>query len=475
MFPFSIGASSWDTVKSNLVDLFKKVRAAIGKPENAGKSDSRPLRPVSPAMCRVPVSAASEDLKQRRIDALLAERGPAYEGSGGSNHTISVCNAVLVGMICTEDETFDYLRAWNAACVPPWSEPLLRRKINESRKLGGEPGYLLNADRPRYESAEELTVRARAFTIVVGNVVEVYGNGWAPLASQVARISPPPLPALEDIESVSLHDGTTDGDEGATEDAPRHDYCPHCHTIMAKHKKTGKHSLIYPPCRELACEWCGERYLAEKTGIVDYHLGRWMDASAGGGAPPLYLFTCSPDQWPKHARRIRKQQGEYFNVDVYALGRISGGTYLVLSTIAPKNIEVRIVTAERGREVMRRAIARIDRSCKLQWFRHSRDWGNPFGGDKGTGEFEILRKISSTRLAQARVLAEYGIQTEKAQTVSAGWKTKILLFWAGSVDLDNLAEDLSAGYIANRTPWDDTAYGPGNDADAFDFVGDGAG
>lgn len=87
--------------------------------------------------------------KRQRVMAYLDRCQGAVSGHGGHDHTFRVTCAVVKGFDCDADEAYDYLQSWNSKCVPPWSEPELRHKINSALDAGdllGKPGYLLEKE-----------------------------------------------------------------------------------------------------------------------------------------------------------------------------------------------------------------------------------------------------------------------------------------------------------------------------------------
>jgi hypothetical protein len=68
----------------------------------------------------------------------------AVSGAGGHDTTFRACMLVARGFALSEAEAFPILAEWNQACVPPWSERDLRRKVREALSRGTMPmGALL--------------------------------------------------------------------------------------------------------------------------------------------------------------------------------------------------------------------------------------------------------------------------------------------------------------------------------------------
>lgn len=51
---------------------------------------------------------------------------------------------LVKGFSLSKEQAFEVLGGWNAACVPQWTEPELRRKIDAAAKAAGRSGYLRN-------------------------------------------------------------------------------------------------------------------------------------------------------------------------------------------------------------------------------------------------------------------------------------------------------------------------------------------
>lgn len=92
-----------------------------------------------------------------RAARYLAGMPVAVAGQGGHAITFSAAVAAVRGFDLADDDALDLLRQWNLACLPPWPEADLRRKIKSARQDGQKPfGFLLDADRPdRPPTADE--------------------------------------------------------------------------------------------------------------------------------------------------------------------------------------------------------------------------------------------------------------------------------------------------------------------------------
>lgn len=82
---------------------------------------------------------ADADHVTRRVKAYLDATPPAIAGQGGDAHTLQVCCRVVRGFDCSDVDTLELLRDWNARCVPPWTTAELESKIANARKYGTEP------------------------------------------------------------------------------------------------------------------------------------------------------------------------------------------------------------------------------------------------------------------------------------------------------------------------------------------------
>ena len=82
-----------------------------------------------------------------RARRYLAKCGPAISGQGGHNATFLVALRLVLGFgLCLVD-ALTLLLEWNRICVPPWSEPELRHKLESAIRAsqGERRGYLLGA------------------------------------------------------------------------------------------------------------------------------------------------------------------------------------------------------------------------------------------------------------------------------------------------------------------------------------------
>ena len=88
---------------------------------------------------------SQRDKRLVRAEAWMARRDPAIQGNGGDQHTFVTCATLLRDFELADGEAWELLQAWNARCVPPWSDANLRKKLASARKsASGGP----KAERP---------------------------------------------------------------------------------------------------------------------------------------------------------------------------------------------------------------------------------------------------------------------------------------------------------------------------------------
>jgi putative DNA primase/helicase len=97
----------------------------------------QPPAPAPAPPAGVPVHGGADVLTRAR--AYLAATPPAIEGQGGDPHTYQVACRLVRGFDLSDAEALDLLRAWNAGCVPPWSDLELDAKLTSARRYGTEP------------------------------------------------------------------------------------------------------------------------------------------------------------------------------------------------------------------------------------------------------------------------------------------------------------------------------------------------
>lgn len=66
----------------------------------------------------------------------LALAAPAVEGNNGDKHTFAVCASLYKDFGLTLKQAWALLLEWNKRCLPPWPEPMLRRKLEEAAAHG---------------------------------------------------------------------------------------------------------------------------------------------------------------------------------------------------------------------------------------------------------------------------------------------------------------------------------------------------
>ncbi len=95
---------------------------------------------------RKPLRASLTAARDRceRARAYLDAVPPAVSGAHGDQHTFRVCCRVVRGFDLDDESAVATLSAWNARCVPPWSQAELQAKVQGARAYGREPfgGFL---------------------------------------------------------------------------------------------------------------------------------------------------------------------------------------------------------------------------------------------------------------------------------------------------------------------------------------------
>jgi hypothetical protein len=81
----------------------------------------------------------NQELQDRRIRAEVERFDPAVEGSGGDRTTFRHCCVLVKEWGLEPEVALDYLRPWNARCVPPWTEEDLLRKLQHAKRYGRKP------------------------------------------------------------------------------------------------------------------------------------------------------------------------------------------------------------------------------------------------------------------------------------------------------------------------------------------------
>lgn len=127
-----------------LVELLHSspVRYTQGQVQAAFPMANEPKK--SPPMRGNPTVRCGETLRRARAYLeVLARETPAIAGSHGHSTTLQVAIKVACGFDLAEDEAIPLLQeVYNPACLPPWSEAELRRKVQEAQKVCLERGWL---------------------------------------------------------------------------------------------------------------------------------------------------------------------------------------------------------------------------------------------------------------------------------------------------------------------------------------------
>ncbi|MBM5812987.1 MAG: bifunctional DNA primase/polymerase, partial [Gammaproteobacteria bacterium] len=96
-----------------------------------------PAAPAVPAATRpAPSTSSSTSSQVKRASAWMAKRDGAIQGCGGDLHTFVTACELVHGFGLSDGEALAQLVAWNARCVPPWSEADLRVKVRSARTSG---------------------------------------------------------------------------------------------------------------------------------------------------------------------------------------------------------------------------------------------------------------------------------------------------------------------------------------------------
>ena len=95
-----------------------------------------------------------DDKVVERCRKYVSTMPKAISGQNGHPATLSVANAIFWGFGLDEATGWPILTDYNIDCQPPWSEKELRRKMRQATEKpppGKEFGWLLNANRERYD------------------------------------------------------------------------------------------------------------------------------------------------------------------------------------------------------------------------------------------------------------------------------------------------------------------------------------
>jgi hypothetical protein len=87
---------------------------------------------------RTPWPRPSADVVER-ARRYLAALPPAVAGQHGDAATFRACCRLVRGFLLSDDDALVLMKAWNAACDPPWTDRELTDKIRRARRYGREP------------------------------------------------------------------------------------------------------------------------------------------------------------------------------------------------------------------------------------------------------------------------------------------------------------------------------------------------
>lgn len=83
-----------------------------------------------------------------RARRYLAKVSPSVSGQNGHDAAYHAACVAVLHFDLTPEQAWDAMQDWNAACSPPWSEPELRRKIDQANAAPGDRGGLLREQLP---------------------------------------------------------------------------------------------------------------------------------------------------------------------------------------------------------------------------------------------------------------------------------------------------------------------------------------
>lgn len=134
--------------------------------------------PAPASVNRNDVGAPSDIVARAR--AYLRACPPAVSGQGGHNHTLKVCDKLVVGFGLDDGTALALLLdEWNPGCQPPWSQKELRHKLADARKTARKPAGYLDAPAPRPAAATPANARPEAFTAADLMRMELLPPRWA--------------------------------------------------------------------------------------------------------------------------------------------------------------------------------------------------------------------------------------------------------------------------------------------------------
>lgn len=83
-----------------------------------------------------------------RASAYLARLPVSVSGQGGHGAAFTAALALIKGFSLSKEEALPLLEQWNQACLPPWSLPELRHKLDSAASSPTPDGYLLGKAPP---------------------------------------------------------------------------------------------------------------------------------------------------------------------------------------------------------------------------------------------------------------------------------------------------------------------------------------
>jgi len=111
-----------------------------------------PPRPSDVGRSATPRDGTTISLSERfdRGRKLLETCEPAVSGEGGHNKLFKVTSHLGPGLDLPPEDAFALLRdVYNPRCLPPWTEPELRHKVESAYRRETHRGFLLDAPRSR--------------------------------------------------------------------------------------------------------------------------------------------------------------------------------------------------------------------------------------------------------------------------------------------------------------------------------------
>lgn len=183
-----------DALRAAVKALADRVRKELG---DEAKPQAKPA-----GVLETTVSTPHDpDLIRRRVLPYIASVPGAVSGQGGHDATYAVAQCLVNGFNLGDDEALRIFQTeYNPRCTPPWSDRELEHKVSQARKNPGEKrGWLLHAERPRYERSD------------FGAYDVVNGSHGSRAANTSERASESAVGLLElDPPSIVLDEGRTE-------------------------------------------------------------------------------------------------------------------------------------------------------------------------------------------------------------------------------------------------------------------------